>query len=188
MTCFVSRVRATRCGRSAGLSRRGPLDFCPKEDKLTPYKALARWNYWEPHQPSSLPDGATSRAWMLGDGRCAMGRRVCAREKRSCTLGKGGKCFEDRIMEGRSCCRWAWEQWLGFCQVGGKCTCEVGLVRPYPSSASPELHGDTHRYTFDWTHHRPVGDERTTIPSEGRYRTVRRSPASAPTVRRYRPH
>jgi hypothetical protein len=39
MTCFVSRVRATRCGRSAGLSRRGPLDFCPKEDKLTPYKS-----------------------------------------------------------------------------------------------------------------------------------------------------
>jgi hypothetical protein len=75
-----------------------------------------------------------------------MGRRVCAREKRSCTLGKGGKCFEDRIMEGRTCCWWAWEQWLGFCQVGGRCTCEVGLVRPYPSSASPELHGDTHRY------------------------------------------
>jgi hypothetical protein len=36
MTCFSPRVRATRRGRLAGLSRRGPVCPRPKLDKADP--------------------------------------------------------------------------------------------------------------------------------------------------------
>lgn len=100
MTCFVSRVRATRCGHPAGLSRRGPLCSVPRRTGWPRIEALVRWTIGKPTGHHPYP---TMLLLVLDAG---MGQ-VCARDECSCALGKGGKCFEDRIMEGRRC----WRAW-----------------------------------------------------------------------------
>ena len=91
MTCFVSRVRATRCGHPAGLSRRGPLCSVPRRTGWPRIEALVRWTIGKPtgHHPYPTMLQYFS-CWMLVWARYARATSVRARSGRVASASRTG--------------------------------------------------------------------------------------------------